>query len=144
MNRAQKTAWFIIIAISSGVLVSSIAVGVLALNIGMPKALAGLGFMGIAGIGGLAPLIFKEDKGKVTCDERDKLINQRAALGSFALSYLFVGLACMIPFFILGPAASISIIWLPMIFGGAGIVAFFVHSTAILVQYGWRGKGEKS
>lgn len=140
MNRAQKTAWFIIIAISSGVLVSSIAVGVLALNIGMPKAFAGLGFMGIAGIGGLAPLIFKKDKGKMTCDERDKLINRRAALASFGLSHLFVGLACMIPFSILGPTATVSVIWLPMIFGGAAIVVFFVHATAILVQYGWRGR----
>lgn len=140
MNRAQKTAWFILIAISSGVVVSTIAVGVLALNVGMPKAFAGLGFMGLTGIGGLAPLIFKKDTTKVTCDERDKLINRRAALASFGLSYLFVGLACMIPFFILGPTASISIIWLPMIFGGAGIVAFFVHSTAILVQHGWRDR----
>ena len=133
MNRAQKTAWFILIAISSGVVVSTIAVGVLALNIGMPKAFAGLGFMGIAGIGGLAPLILKKDTAKVTCDERDKLINRRAALASF-------GLAWVIPFLILGPTASISIIWLPMIFGGAGIVAFFVHSTAILVQHGWRDR----
>ncbi|HUW20006.1 MAG TPA: hypothetical protein VMW16_11960 [Sedimentisphaerales bacterium] len=140
MNRAQKMAWLFVIAISSGVLVSSVAVGVLALKVGMPKAFAGLGFMGIAGLGGLGPLIFKKDRGKVTRDERDGLINQRAALASFALSYLFVGLACMIPFSILGPTATISAIWLPMIFGGAGIVAFFVHSVAILLQYGWRNK----
>jgi hypothetical protein len=140
MNRAQKMAWLFVIAISSGVLVSSVAVGVLALKVGMPKAFAGLAFMGIGGLGGLAPLIFKKDKGKVTRDERDRLISQRAALASFALSYLFVGLACMIPFSILGPTATISAIWLPMIFGGAGIVAFFVHSVAILLQYGWRNK----
>jgi len=140
MNRAQKIAWLFVITISVAVLLAGGAVGILYFKLGLPKAFGGLGFMGIGGIGGLAPLIFKKDKGKVTCDERDKLINQRAALGSFALSYLFVGLACMIPFFILGPSGSISIIWLPMIFAAAGIVAFFVHSVTILVQYGWGGK----
>jgi hypothetical protein len=46
----------------------------------------------------------------------------------------------MLPFFILGPAATISVTWLPEIFMAAGLTAFFVHSVAILAQYGWRGK----
>jgi hypothetical protein len=49
----------------------------------------------------------------------------------------------MIPFFVLGPKANIPVTWLPMIFGGAGLSHFFAHSVAILVQYGWGGKGEK-
>ncbi|MHC4747996.1 MAG: hypothetical protein ACYS18_11885 [Planctomycetota bacterium] len=71
------------------------------------------------------------------------MINRRAALAGFGTSYLLVGLACMIPFFILGPKASISVIWLPYIFGGAGLSMFFVHSVAILAQYGRGAKGEK-
>jgi uncharacterized membrane protein YccF (DUF307 family) len=140
MNRAQKMAWLLVATTSLALALSGAGVVILYFIIGMPKALAGIGFIGIAGLGGLAPLIFKKDKGKVTCDERDRLINQRAALASFALSYLFVGLACMIPFSIVGAKATISAVWLPMIFGGAGIVAFFVHSVAILLQYGWRNK----
>ncbi len=144
MNRVQKIAWSLVITISLGFILSCIAVAILYVKLGMPKALAGLGFMGIAGLGGFSPLIFRKDKGKVTFDERDKLIKRRAALAGFATSYLFVGLACMIPFSILGPKASISVTWLPNIFMGVALSAFFVTSVAILVQYGWRGKGEKS
>ncbi len=141
MNRAQKMAWLFVITISVAVLLAGGAVGILYVKVGMPKVLAGLGFLGIAGFGGLGPLIFKKDKGKVTYDERDGLIHSRAALAGFTAAYLVVGLACMIPFFVLGPKANVSVTWLPMIFMGAGITHFFAHSVAILVQY---GRGEKS
>lgn len=144
MNRVQKIAWSFIITISFGFILSCIAVAILYVKVGMPKAVAGLGFMGVAGLGGFSPLIFKKDKGKVTFDERDRLIKRRAALAGFAASYLFVGLACMIPFSILGPKATVSVSWLPNIFGGAALLMFFTWSVAILIQYGWRGKGEKS
>jgi len=140
MNRVQKIAWSLVITTLSGFILSCIAVAILYVKFGMPKAVAGLGFMGVAGLGGFSPLIFKKDKGKVIFDERDRLIKRRAALAGFAMSYLFVGLACMIPFSILGPMASISVIWLPNIFGGAAISMFFVTSVAILVQYGRRGE----
>ena len=85
---------------------------------------------------------FQKDPGKVTCDERDHLINTRAAAAAFASAFLVTGLACMLPFFILGPEATVSVTWLPDIFMAAGLTTFFVHSVAILAQYGW--KGEKS
>jgi hypothetical protein len=53
---------------------------------------------------------------------------------------LFVGLACMVPFSILGPKATISVSWLPHIFGGAAISMFFVHSVVTLIGYGRGGK----
>ena len=144
MNRVQKIAWSLVVTISVAFLLSCIAIAILYVKVGMPKALAGLGFMGIAGLGGFSALIFQTEKGKVTLDERDRLINRRAVLAGFGTSYLLVGLACMIPFFILGPKASISITWLPYIFMGAGLSMFFVHSVAILIQYGRGGKdGEK-
>lgn len=142
MNRIQKIAWSLVITISLGFILSCIAVAILYVKVGMPKAVAGLSFMGVAGLGGFSPLIFKKDKGKVTFDERDRLIKRRAALAGFATSYLFVGLACMIPFSILGPKATVSVSWLPNIFAGAALSAFFVTSVAILVQYGRRRKGE--
>ena len=144
MNRAQKIAWSFVVTISIAFLLSCIAIAILYIKVGMPKALAGLGFMGIAGLGGFSPLIFRKDTGKVIFDERDKLIKRRAALAGFGASYLFVGLACMIPFSILGPKASISVTWLPNIFMGTGLSLFFVTSVAVLVQYGRGGKdGEK-
>jgi hypothetical protein len=140
MNRAQKTAWLLVITISAGFVLSCIAVVILYIKIGMPGAIAGFAFMGVAALGGLGPSIFKKDKDKVIFDERDNLIKKKAALAGFTASFLFAGLACMIPFFILGPKASILVIWLPNIWFGTFLTAFFVHSIAILIQYGWGDK----
>ncbi len=142
MNRIQKMAWLMVICISAGAILAAIAIAVLHFVVGMPWSIAkaGLGFLGIAGFGGLGPLIFKKDTGKITCDERDTLINRLAAIAGFGSAYMVVGLACMLPFFILGPRATVSITWLPMIFMAAGLTSFFVHSVAILVQYGLGGR----
>ncbi len=142
MNRVQKIAWFFVITISIAVLLSTVAIGILYAKVGLPKAMAGMAFLGIAGIGGFGPLIFKKDKGPVTCDERDVIINSRAALAGFGAAYMVVGLACMLPFFILGTNSRISVTWLPMIFMGAGLSSFFMHSIAILIQYG-RGRNHE-
>ncbi len=141
MNRVQKMAWWIAIWISISVVAGCTAFGVLYFTVGLPKAFAGFGFLGIAGFGGLGPSVFGKDKGKVQCDERDKAINRRAAVAGFGAAFLITGLACMAPFFLLGSKATISIVWLPNIFMAAGLTSFFVHSVAILVQYGW---GDKS
>lgn len=143
MNRAQKIAWCFVIMISLAFIVSLIAIGLLCPKYGMPKALLGFGFMGIAGLAGIAPLFIRKDKGKVEFDERDKQINIRAAWAGFASSYLVFGLACMIPFSVLGPKATISVTWLPNIFMAGGMMMFFVHSVAILVQYGKGGGGNE-
>ncbi|MBW8000753.1 MAG: DUF2178 domain-containing protein [Planctomycetes bacterium] len=140
MNRSQKAAWLIVITTSIALIASGTAITIFYSAFGFPKASAGLGFLGIAGIGGLARIVFKKDKGNVTVDERDNKINKRAALAGFGAAYLFVGLACMTPFFVLGPDASIKVFWLPMIFMIAGVTNFYVHSIAILVQYGKGGK----
>jgi hypothetical protein len=144
MNRIQKMSLWVVIWITTGVMLALIATLVLHFIIGLPwpRAMAGLGFLGLTGFGGLAPLIFKKDTGKVTCDERDVLINNRAAIAGFASAFLITGIACMLPFTILGPQATISITWLPMIFMAAGLASFLVHSIAILSQYGWRNKNE--
>jgi len=142
MNRIQKTAWWLVVWISIGVVAAVIAIAISYFKVGMPKALAGLGFLGIAGLGGLGPLFFGKDEGKVTCDERDRLINHRAALAGFGAAYLVTGLVCMLPFSILGYEANIPITWLPMIFMADGLALFFVRSIAILVQYGRGDKGK--
>ena len=143
MNRMQKVAWCFVVCISTAVVMSLMAVAVLYYIVGMPKALVGFCFLSIAGLAGFARLIFPKDKGKVTCDERDTLISSRAASAGFAASSLVTGLACMLPFFILGPHASISVIWLPNIFMAAGLTVFFVYSAAILIQYGRKEKNNE-
>jgi dolichol kinase len=140
MNREQKIAWSVVIMFGLGFVLSGITVSVLYYKFGMPRALVGLSLLSICGLAGFSSLFFKKDKGKVTFDERDKVIKEKATLAGFAAAFLFAGLACMIPFFMLGPKANISVTWLPNIWTGTFLTAFFVHSVAVLVQYGWGGK----
>ena len=143
MNRIQKISWWMVIWISIAMIVAAIAIMIQYFKIGMPKAMSGLAFLGIAGFAGLGPLFFGKDKDKVACDERDKLINSRAAVAGFGSAFLVTGVACMLPFSILGSQATVPIHWLPMIFGAAALTSFFVHALAILIQYGWKKKGEQ-
>jgi hypothetical protein len=143
MNRIQKIAWAIVLSTAVAFVVSLIAVGVAYRHVGLPKALIGFSFMGLAGLRGLAPMVIKKDKGSVMTDERDLLFQKRAAMAGFGTAYLIFGLASMIPFCVLGSGAMISVEWLPAIFMAAGICHFLAHSVAILSQYGWTGKGER-
>ena len=142
MKRIQKIAMFIFVTLTCAFIVSALAVAVAYTKFGFPRAWGGLGFMGIAGIGGLAQLFFKKDPGKVEHDERDRYIQRRAALAGFALFYLVVGIATMGPFIILGPNVQITTNYLLTIFGAAGLINFYAWSIAILTQYGWRNKNE--
>ncbi len=141
MNRTYRIARFTVIVIAISCLLSGVACLILYLKMGFPKASAGLAFMSILSLLGFTPLMYKEDRGKVVCDERDAEINRRAALAGFGTAYLVTGLACMLPFFVLGPKGSISVQCLPMIFMGAGICHGLSYSIAILTQYG-KGGGD--
>jgi hypothetical protein len=144
MNRVQKMAWWTLYWAAIALVLSGIAMAVLYSIWGFPVAYAGAAFLGLFGFIGLGPIIFRKDKGPVTCDERDRLINQRAALASFVTSYMVMGLACMVPFFVLGYQAQVSICWLPNIFMAGGITCFVVHSVAILIQYGSDSRQESN
>ena len=141
MNRTQKVALSLVISISASLMLSIIAIIIIYLRAGFPKALYGFCFMGLSGLGSLSLFFTKKDEGVVTCDERDKQINRAAALAGFACSYLVMGIACMIPFSVLGPQAKISVRLLPQIFGIGAITMFFIHSVMILIGYGRANKG---
>ena len=143
MNRAQKIAWFLLTVLSVTTVLTLAAFGILYAIFGTPIAFAAFGFTGLSGLAGLAPLIFKKDEGAVDFDERDIQINRRSAIAAFGCSFLFTGLACMVPFLILGPTSSIRVCWLPAIFGGTGLTVYIVHSVAILVQYGKGGQSNE-
>ncbi len=140
MKRIQKIAMFIFVVLTCALILTAIAIAVAYAKFGFPRAWGGLGFMGLAGIGGLAQLFFKKDPGKVEYDERDRYLQRRASLTAFAAAYLVVGIATMVPFTILGPNTPITTNWLPLIFGAAGLTNFYAWSIAILTQYGWRNK----
>ncbi|RKY03700.1 MAG: hypothetical protein DRP56_10880 [Planctomycetota bacterium] len=138
MNRMQKISWVMVICISTALILSTIAITILYYKIGFPRAWAGWGFMGITGFAGLGPLIFKKDPGPVQCDERDQLINMKAARAGFAISYGVFGLLCMGIWICCQyrNAETISIHLLPMLFMAAGITAYLTHAITILFLYG--------
>ena len=153
MNRAQKIAWSCLITVSISLILGIIAVVIFYLIFGMPKALEGFwlmsiglpgisGLMGIGGLGAISRLIFK--KGKVRFDERDQLFYMRAWFLGYCASYLFFVIVCMTTWFIYGPKGTISVNVLPLTVIGGFMALALVHSIAILAQYGWTGKGEKS
>jgi hypothetical protein len=81
MNRAQKMAWFTLIMLGLALGLSLAAVSVARFGFGQPirRAVGGFGFIGIMGFSGLAPVLFKKDKGKVQLDERDLMILRKAS-----------------------------------------------------------------
>lgn len=145
MNRAQKIARFSLIVIFIALTLSVIAVGVLYFVVGLPiqRALGGFGFIGICGLTGLSPILYKKERGKVSFDERDLLIQKKASLAAYSIFWFLFVLAAMIPFFILGPRGTISVKYLPaMVFGGM-VTVMLVQSIVTLEQYGWRNRREE-
>lgn len=138
MRRIQKIAMFVFVILTCTFFITAAGIAILYAKYGFPKAWSGMGFLGIAGIVGLAQLLFKKDTEKVECDERDQQIQRKSALTGFMTAYLVVGLATMLPFIILGYDAVIKTHWLPLIFMAAGLSHFYSWSIAILTQYGWR------
>ena len=139
MNRVQKVAWFLVITFSAAVVVSCIAILVLYFyfKIGMPRAMAGLFFIGLAGFGGLAPLIFKKDKGAVTYDERDEIIHLKASRAAFAIFFIATSLLSFVAVPLLrGGDGSISVKELWFLFGIAAMPFWPAWSIMVLMLYG--------
>lgn len=139
MNRAQIIAQFNLIVIMTALGLSALAVAIshFALNLPMRRAVGGLGFLGIGGLTGLSPILFKKKSG-VDFDERDLLIQRKALIGAYSIFWLLFVLAAMIPFFVLGADGKVSVKYLAaMVFGGMFVVTI-VQSIATLGQYGWR------
>ncbi|MGB8226002.1 MAG: hypothetical protein WCE45_03910 [Sedimentisphaerales bacterium] len=135
MNRAQKIAVYNLVVFGTALLLATVAIIILYCLFGWQIATAGMAFLGIGGFGGLAPFIFKKDAGKVTCDERDILINRTAALGGFVTAYLWFCLVGTIFIFLFEPEV-LKRLGLPVLIFGGGFVVWIVHSIMILVQYG--------
>ncbi len=86
----------------------------------------------------------KQSLAEVESDERDNLIMKRAILVSFVSVWLMLAAVCIIPRFIVGYTGSIAVWVLSLINFAIFLIAMFIYSAAVLIQYGWRNKGEKS
>jgi len=140
MNSAQKIAWYNLTVLAVALTISGAAVSILAVTSGMPKALGGLGFLGIAGLLGLSPILFRKKPGKLGFDERDLLIFRRATLVAYSTFWVFFTVACMVPWLVLERGARIPVAILPLMLAAGFIIVQLVQSVATLVQYGWAGE----
>jgi len=139
MNRAQKIARSFVITIPLGLAVGAIAVVMHYKEIGRPTALAALAAAVIA-VGPFCTFfIFKKDKGKVTFDERDELIDKNAHLAGFGAVYLLVILVSYVPLAV-APEAKIPTQWFPYLFPIAVLCQCLAMPIATLIQYGRGGK----
>jgi len=143
MNKTQKIAWYNLIVIVASLTISGAAIGILAILHGMPRALGGLGFLGICGLIGLSPILFWKKRGEVGFDERDQLIYKRATLVAYSVFWVFFTAACMIPWWILETGARIRVVLLPLMLAAGFIIVQLIQSVAILAQYG-QGIKEKN
>jgi len=96
-----------------------------------------LGFLGFTPF--ITNKILKKRK-RIIFDERDKVINKRAAFVSFVVVWLYFVIACITVWWMFGPQGSVSVNLLPAILIGGLIVIIIVRSVAILIQYGMGGK----
>jgi hypothetical protein len=140
MNRAQKISLTLVITMSLGLFLGIVLIVMRLFGVGVPK-IAFLVPVFIAGSGGIISITcFKKDKGTVTSDERDKLIEKNANLAGFGAVYLWVILMSFLPIGILGEKGSIPVTWCPALLIGAGFCQAFAQSIVILIQYGRGGK----
>jgi len=86
----------------------------------------------------------KKENGKIVFDERDQFISSRAIMAAYSSLCIFLLVSLIISLGLVGEGLLIPFYVVPIVIGGISITMLLVYSIAILVQYGWRGKGEKS
>jgi hypothetical protein len=139
MNRAQKTALGALVIMSLTLTMTSYMFYQLFVLKKTPVGFAGR-FLPLAVLilvgGTLLVWTFKRQSPReVKADERDKLIDNRAAMAAF-ISALIVFLAISgIPRLVLGDDGCIPAWSLPLINFGAFIIVTMIYFAAILVQY---------
>jgi hypothetical protein len=149
MNKAQEEAWILLFLMP----ICAAICGALAIGLAYVEAVSFVRlliefvlFVIFGGFLWLWPFLRKRwrEKKQVVFDERDQLIHKRAVLAAYVVLWLYLVAVCVIPWWLVGPHGSISANMLPFILIGALAIFTFVQNLAVLVQYGWGGKGEKS
>lgn len=127
-----------VITIGIAVGLSAVTTGWLYYVFGFPMAYAGFAFLGLIGFTSLAPVFFKKDPGPIEMDERDQQILFKAHRVSMMLSYMVFGALCMgiWAVYYYSKTETISVHVLPLVYGAAGITAFFSNALMTLILYG--------
>lgn len=141
MNRWQKIAWFNLIVIAAGFVVSIIAARTLPPEQRlMPPNRVSIVIIVSLVLVAMAKTIFRKTPNGVDFDERDRQIRRKAVLAGWIVFALSVVAGVMISYFIVGPKGSFSPLVLPIIAVIGGGICIMVASVAALVQYGRGGK----
>ncbi len=146
MNRWQKEARYTLIVMGLAFALSLTAVGLLrfVLNFNWHRATSGFAFIGLMGLSRVDPSMFRLKSKKPPLDERDLLIKRKAMIAAYWGFWPIFVLMAMAPFFVYGPYGKVTVIYLCwMVFTGMFVV-MTLYSIAILGEYGWSDKGEKS
>ena len=141
MNRWQKMAWFNLIVIIAGSVISVIAAWILPPDERLmpPNRVTVVIIISFILVGMSKTIFRKADKG-VDFDERDGQIHRRAKLfgwTGFGLGMVATTFVC---YFAVGPRGSFPPLALPIIPLVVAGLYIIVGSVAALIQYGWRGE----
>ena len=145
MNRWQKIAWFNLIVIVAGSVISVIAAGTLPPEERLmpPNRITVVIIISLVLVAMAKTIFRKADKG-VDFDERDGQIRRRAKLFGWMGLALGMWATIMVGYFAVGPLGSfppLALTIIPLVGVALDVIA---ESTATLIQYGWAGKGEES
>ncbi len=141
MNRWQKIAWFNLIVIVAGSVISVVAAGTLPPEERLmpPNRVTVVIIISLVLVG-MAKTIFRKADKEVDFDERDGQIHHRANLFGWTGFGLGMVATIMVCYFVVGPRGSFPPLALPIIpLVGVGL-KIIVESVAALIQYGWRGE----
>jgi len=146
MHPQQRHARFNLIVILCALGLAVLGYGILYALVGPKGATAALGFFGLCGLLGFGGLFYRrrKDSPGVTMDERDEAIKRRAMLVGWGVDWLFWGLLCMVPWFVVmfrtGVKGTLEpmvpVVWLPYIYGATALLYVSAWSIAVLVLYG--------
>jgi hypothetical protein len=147
MNKTQKGAWFGMA--SSLFCIGLVSYGGIRIFVfkSMPGCLGVFWTLGIYCVFMVISMFFlrkKQSPGEVEADERDKAIMKRAVLACFISVWVLLATVSVIPRLVVGIDGSIPVWLIPIMNLGVMFAAMLVYSVAVLVQYGWSGKGERS
>jgi len=144
MNRQQKIAWFQLAVVGTAAAMSVILMAFFIIKYAY-------GFSEAWWIGSgystpplvltvLAPVFIRKKKGQIDSDERDLMIDRKAARIAFGTTYTFFILVCFAAWVGAGFDRPIRAFWLVRIVLGAWITSVLAHALITLVCYDRGGK----
>ena len=141
MNRWQKIAWFNLIVIVAGSVISVVAAGTLPPEERLmpPNRVTVVIIISLVLVGMAKTIFRKADKG-VDFDERDTQIHRRAKLFGWTGCGLGMVATIMVCYIAVGPRGSFPPLALPIIPLVGTAFFILVASIAALIQYGLGGK----